>query len=524
MSFFVFKNYQNQELGFRSLKTTPTILLLMLAFTLIKAEDAPICYKYQNTKISLLVRGIISNRDGKDDEIKTVVKIERDDSLFYQADSKIFVRLGTAKMCQFRNFITNEVGYFKITSFLDSPYDVDRSNDTLVGYFWIKDTIGLPEPYLLNEGFDEWLAQNSLNQHWLRPKSNLYLRRGSEWPWNSNLTNYMCLRGDTRGYCCETLYSTNIIYPEDNETLRLKFRVLFWPNKPAQYKARVVYSTDEGKTWSNVLTSYKTYKNGYDSVNVIVNSATRNSKVKIAWIYSGDLTDIVAWCIDDVTIIPTITPGVDVAPTDICSPSEIITPNDSQSVCFIIRNFGGYKAKNIKAEAWIGKNHSDTIIPCLPPFAETLVRLTVSAPNEGKYLLKVITSIANDEDQCVMNDTLSDIILVTALPFKVTGINEEETFEVKPSLFMLYQNYPNPFKKKTKIKYGLPVPSKVKLSIHDITGQKVRKLFDGEQEEGYYQIIWDGTDSKQRKLPSGIYFYILETEKVSFTKEIIISK
>jgi hypothetical protein len=272
------------------------------------------------------------------------------------------------------------------------------------------------------------------------------------------------------------------------------------------------------------LKSYNTYKNGYDTINIILNSVTRHSRVKIAWIYTGDLTDIVAWCIDDVTVIPTIITTVDIEPNEICWPPEVITPNDTQSVCFVIRNLGGFEANNIKAEAWIGNAHSDTIIPYLPPFGETFVRLKVSVLNAGLYLIKVITSLDNYKDDCVLNDTLSDSLIVIATPFKTTGISEEGIFGMKPGFFILYQNYPNPFKTSTKVKYGLPVRSKVKLSIYDIIGQNVRKLFEGEQEEGYYEIIWDGRDNRGRKLPAGVYFYRLVTEKVNLIKKIIVTK
>ena len=49
-----------------------------------------------------------------------------------------------------------------------------------------------------------------------------------------------------------------------------------------------------------------------------------------------------------------------------------------------------------------------------------------------------------------------------------------------PDNFELYQNYPNPFNPSTKISYKLNNSSqKVTLSIYDVNGNLVEKLFDG---------------------------------------------
>jgi hypothetical protein len=527
MRFLLFRNYQKRELGYRSINTILIGLFYILVFTFLKAEATPTYYKYPSSRISIPIWARFTNREGRDDKIPVGIKIEKEDSLFYQVDSNVFIRLDSSKWVEFASFKTKETGYFKIARFVNLLNDIDRSNDTFVKFFWIKDTVSPWIEYvpLLYENFDESQARNRSIRQWLRPASSWHLRKSGDLPWDSNSTNYMCLKGDIRGNCNETLYSPNIICPEYYDTVKLKYRVLFLPKEhPVKCKAKVVYSIDGGKTWPYVLKSYDTYKNGYETINIILNSITLHSRVKIAWIYSGDLTDIVAWCIDDVAVIPTIITADDVEPQEICWPPEVITPNDTQSVTFIIRNLGGLEANNIKAEAWIGNAHSDTIIPYLPPLGETFVRLKCPVLNEGFYLMKVVTSFDEYNDDCALNDTLTDILMVIAPPSKTTEISEEGIFEAKPGFFILYQNQPNPFNTSTKIKYGLPFPSKVELSVYDITGQDVRKLFDGKQEEGYYEIIWNGRDDRGRKLPSGIYFYRLETEQTNLIKQIIITK
>jgi hypothetical protein len=301
------------------------------------------------------------------------------------------------------------------------------------------------------------------------------------------------------------------------------YKVLFWPRRHiANCKAQVVCSMNGGKTWPYVLKSYTTYEDGYDTFRIAVDSSVHKSKFKLAWIYSGDLTNIIAWCVDDVIIASHMISGFDVASQEISWPPEIITPNARQDVWFIVENIGAAsEIFDIKAEAWIGSAHSETIIPRLGWFEKSLIKLKVPVPSEGKYLIKVITSFNNEQDDFPGNDTLTDTLWVIALPPE--GIESEpEIFEVKSGFFKLYQNYPNPFRNNTVIGYEIPQNIKVKLSIYDITGRIVRKLIDGEQTQGNYDAVWDGKSDNGMKVSSGIYFCRLETNIAKLIKKIII--
>jgi hypothetical protein len=76
--------------------------------------------------------------------------------------------------------------------------------------------------------------------------------------------------------------------------------------------------------------------------------------------------------------------------------------------------------------------------------------------------------------------------------------------------FQLEQNYPNPFSSNTSISYNLLVPSKVKLSIYDLSGRWIRTLVNMQQAAGMHQQSWDGTLSNGLPAPSGTYLFTLE--------------
>jgi hypothetical protein len=61
-----------------------------------------------------------------------------------------------------------------------------------------------------------------------------------------------------------------------------------------------------------------------------------------------------------------------------------------------------------------------------------------------------------------------------------------------PSEFFINQNTPNPFCDSTHLQYYLPKKSKVKLSIYNIENKRVKKLVNGIQQQGTYDIKLQG--------------------------------
>lgn len=90
--------------------------------------------------------------------------------------------------------------------------------------------------------------------------------------------------------------------------------------------------------------------------------------------------------------------------------------------------------------------------------------------------------------------------------------------EVPRQDFVLAQNYPNPFNPQTTIRYELPEPMSIGLTIHDLSGRLVRTLVrDRMAAAGVGEIVWDGCDELGRSLPSGTYFYSIISEDYSET-------
>ncbi|NIV15947.1 MAG: T9SS type A sorting domain-containing protein, partial [Aliifodinibius sp.] len=81
-----------------------------------------------------------------------------------------------------------------------------------------------------------------------------------------------------------------------------------------------------------------------------------------------------------------------------------------------------------------------------------------------------------------------------------------------PKTYSLFQNYPNPFNPQTTIKYQLPKPSRVKLEVFNILGQRVITLVNHLQLADYYTVQWNGINNSGVKVGSGMYIYRLTAE------------
>lgn len=100
---------------------------------------------------------------------------------------------------------------------------------------------------------------------------------------------------------------------------------------------------------------------------------------------------------------------------------------------------------------------------------------------------------------------------------KTTGITKEEFGN--PVQYWLEQNYPNPFNPITQISYSLKQKGNVTLQIYNTLGQKISDLVNQQQEAGKHTVTFDGS-----ALPSGVYFYRIQSNGFSDTKKLMLLK
>jgi hypothetical protein len=119
-----------------------------------------------------------------------------------------------------------------------------------------------------------------------------------------------------------------------------------------------------------------------------------------------------------------------------------------------------------------------------------------------------------------LNDTVSKTYEFGAIgPVGIAGGDQNPGI---PTVFALGQSFPNPSGGASTIRYQLPQPRPVRLSIYNVTGQLVRRLVEEEKRAGYHEARWNGTDANGRRLASGVYVYHLEAGDYQAIKQMVL--
>ena len=151
--------------------------------------------------------------------------------------------------------------------------------------------------------------------------------------------------------------------------------------------------------------------------------------------------------------------------------------------------------------------------------------------NPGTYTLGRIRF--NRVDSCCTTDTIrhsgagvsvfyDSLTLLTNAQWSVTNpppctiVGVGKLGNEIPTVYKLYDNYPNPFNPTTTIKFDVPRNSLVKLIIYDILGKEVVTLVNDKREAGRYEIKWDAAS-----LASGTYFLKMETDAYNEIKKMM---
>ncbi len=112
-------------------------------------------------------------------------------------------------------------------------------------------------------------------------------------------------------------------------------------------------------------------------------------------------------------------------------------------------------------------------------------------------------------------DLLANASHGTSVTIDMTAVGDSPA-----ALPRLAQNRPNPFNPRTDIAFDLPRSGHARLAIYAPDGRRIATLVDGDMPAGPHTTTWDGRDDRGRAVPSGTYFYRLETADGAFARRL----
>lgn len=83
---------------------------------------------------------------------------------------------------------------------------------------------------------------------------------------------------------------------------------------------------------------------------------------------------------------------------------------------------------------------------------------------------------------------------------------------------------PNPFRSETTFRAEIAVRGKISVDVYDVTGRRVRELFEGERVVGSHDFVWDGRDAKGRQVSAGVYFVRMQTGGKAYSSAVTLMR
>ena len=143
--------------------------------------------------------------------------------------------------------------------------------------------------------------------------------------------------------------------------------------------------------------------------------------------------------------------------------------------------------------------------------AQVRLRATNDQPARIDLLAGSKPSLDGDRPVVLAGGTLSPVDVKTLANGAAAAINDDALEAEGPQAFAGVQlrNSPNPFNPATAIKFNLPKAGMAEVRIYDVSGRVVRTLGGTMLNQGANSFPWNGTDNRQARVGSGVYFYRL---------------
>jgi len=174
-------------------------------------------------------------------------------------------------------------------------------------------------------------------------------------------------------------------------------------------------------------------------------------------------------------------------------------------------------------EKFVFEDSATKTIRILPSDPETLgIMLRPNHYEDAECLLKIRKLIG--EYAVLAKMYLYEFEILEGSGSGPQSLSAYDNYDFIPSTTILHMPIPNPFKGRLLIRYQLAQTSKVSLSIYDVQGRRIRTLVNEICEPGFYEQVWDVRDDRGRKVPTGVYFYRLETDDYQAVNKVVLMR
>jgi len=270
----------------------------------------------------------------------------------------------------------------------------------------------------------DWSTANPPTGWRITGSLNWNCRSATSGHWSDNLTNYAEVAWDKGVRNDDELDSliSPVIDCNRYRNIFLQCSTYFRYYQGTDYSAKIIGSIDGGITYPYTITNYHgVYMDSAQLEIFALGWAQEQNSVRIAFVFTGNLTYIDFWCLDNVSLKGTYVYDIDAACLNIIKPFTIQPPGEC-TVQVRIANIGKLELNNF----WV---NCAITTPDAPPVRPCSIKITTLAPNAtitvsllptwvidsvpANYLIEVWTEVAGDEN--LFNDTVEKNFTVASI-------------------------------------------------------------------------------------------------------------
>ena len=221
-----------------------------------------------------------------------------------------------------------------------------------------------------------------------------------------------------------------------------------------------------------------------------------------------------AWTVTG-AVEPVVIETHDVGATAILAPADSVDSGNTVAPQAIVENFGTTQETFVVRFSIADAYWDTTSVTLAAGTADTVQFADWAADSVGTFTVTCSTELAGDAYPG--NDAATGSVVV----FLSSGIEEGKGL---PAVFSLDKVLPNPTGGGTSVRYGLPKPTAVNLSVYSAAGTLVRTIAAGTKNPGWYMAAWDGNDLRGRKVSTGVYLVRLEAGEFTSTRKLVVQR
>jgi FlgD Ig-like domain len=231
-------------------------------------------------------------------------------------------------------------------------------------------------------------------------------------------------------------------------------------------------------------------------------------------VYEGALT----FGVPDTTIDPPPPPPSSAPPLLASTDTDPYPPTPDVPMALILSGYAPFDCPIVSDAAVIDTSHLAITLSSGPACSDTARywthRFELGLQREGHHFMDLAVTL-----------DAGDSLAPHHVQVRFLVVNDTTGWDPPPPDSLenvLSVSRPNPFVTESRFSVSLETAADVDVSVFDVNGRRVSRVFRGQLAPGTTELAWNGRRDDGTRVPAGVYFYRLETQGRVISRRLIL--